>query len=443
MSSWKNQLTIFATLVPAPECPSNAVYDNRMDELVSRRFTDHFPIGILAECIPRDDVDTAVDMAGRREQRTRLLPARIMVYFVIALGLFFGESYDEVMRRLVGGLKFIGGWLPSWHIPTPSALTQARTRLGEEPLKILFGSTVKPLASSATPSAWFHGRRVMAIDGVVLDAPDSPANAAAFGYSSSGKGKGAFPRVPVVAVAECGTHVITHAVIGEAGEGERTLAQQLIPQLPPGVLLLADRGFYSYAMWQQLSDAEVDAAFRVSSTLRLPAITEYQDGSYLSALLPPARQSPIRQSARLHSGGDERIEHQWLLEHGVACRVIEYEVEGSADPYRIITTMMNHDEVPAIDIAALYHERWEIECAFDEIEVHQLGHGRVLRSKSPVLVKQEIWGILLAHYAVRKLVHNASDLAEIDPDRLSFIRALRIIRRQLSSGAAFSPLHPE
>ena len=104
---------------------------------------------------------------------------------------------------------------------------------------------------------------------------------------------------------------------------------------------------------------------------------------------------------------------------------------------------MNHDEAPAIDIAALYHERWEIECVFDEIEVHQLGHGRVLRSKSPVLVKQEIWGILLAHYAVRKLVHNASDLAEIDPDRLSFIRALRIIRRQLSSGAAFSPLHPE
>ena len=366
-----------------------------------------------------------------------------MVYYVIALGLFFGESYDEVMRRLVSGLQFIGGWLTSWHIPTPSAITQARTRLGEAPLRILFDSVAKPLASSATPSAWFHGRRVMAIDGVVLDAPDTQANATVFGYSMSGRGDGAFPRVRLVTVAECGTHAITHAIIGEAGESEGPLAQKLITQLSPGLLLLADRGFYSYAVWQQLLDRGIDAVFRVSSTLRLPAITEYEDGSYLSVLLAPGRQSAVRQSARVHSHGDEQVEYRWLLNNGIACRVVEYEVEGSPDLYRIITTMMKPDEVPAADIAALYHERWEIESTFDEIEVHQLAHGRVLRSKLPELVKQEIWGILLAHYAVRKLVHNASDLAEIDPDRLSFIRALRIVRRQLSSGAEFSPLRFE
>ena len=157
--------------------------------MTSRRFTDHFPVGILAECIPRDDVEEAIDRSGTREKRSRLLPSRIVVYYVIALGLFFGESYDEVMRRLVNGLQFLGGWLPSWHVPTPSAITQARKRLGEEPFKVLFQLTAKPLASSATPSAWFHGQRVLAIDGVVLDAPDSPENAEAFGYSVGGKGK--------------------------------------------------------------------------------------------------------------------------------------------------------------------------------------------------------------------------------------------------------------
>lgn len=397
----------------------------------------------MAECIPRDNVDEAIDLAGRRERRSRLLPARIVVYYVIALGLFFGESYDEVMRRLVSGLRFIGGWLSSWHVPTPSAITQARTRLGEEPLKILFGNTVQPLASTATPSAWFQGRRVMAMDGVVLDAPDTPANAAVFGYSIGGRGKGAFPRVRLVAVAECGTHAITHAIIAEAGENEGPLAQKLLPQLPAGVLLLADRGFYAYVIWQQLLGQGIDAVFRVASSLNLPAITEYPDGSYLSVLLPPARQSALRQSARVHGHGDKQAEYQWLLSNGTACRVIEYEVEGSQEPYRIITTIMNHDEASATQIAALYHERWEIENIFDEIEVHQIAHGRVLRSKSPELVKQEVWGILLAHYTIRKLVHNASDLAEIDPDRISFIRALRIIRRQLSSSTEFSPLHPE
>lgn len=397
----------------------------------------------MAECIPRDNVDEAIDLAGRRERRSRLLPARIVVYYVIALGLFFGESYDEVMRRLVSGLRFIGGWLEGWHVPTPSAITQARARLGEEPLKILFGTTAQPLASAATPSAWFHGRRVMAMDGVVLDAPDSAANAAEFGYSIGGRGKGAFPRVQVVAIAECGTHAITHAVIGQAGDGERTLAGQVVGQLEPGSLLLADRGFYSYALWQQLLDAKIEAVFRVSTTLNLPPITEHADGSYTSVLLAPARQSPIRISARHRSGGDPHLEHQLLAEHGTPCRVIEYQIEGSSEPYRIITTMLDHTDSPAPEIAALYHERWEIENTFDEIEIHQIAHGRVLRSKSPELVRQEVWGILLAHYTTRKLVHNASDLAEIDPDRLSFIRALRIIRRQLSSGTEFSPLHPD
>lgn len=283
----------------------------------------------------------------------------------------------------------------------------------------------------------------MAIDGVVLDAPDTPANAAAFGYSIGGRGGGAFPRVRLVAVAECGTHVVTHAAIAEAGESEGPLAQKLLPELPSGVLLLADRGFYAWAIWQRLLTQDIDAVFRVSSSLKLPPITEYPDGSYLSVLLPPKRQSPIRQSARKHSGGDIQAEYQWLLHEGTPCRVVEYEVEGSGEPYRIITTLLDHTHASAIEIAALYHERWEIENVFDEIEVHQISHGRVLRSKSPELVKQEVWGILLAHYTIRKLAHDASDLAEIDPDRLSFIRALRIIRRQLSSDTEFSPLHPD
>lgn len=414
-----------------------------MNESVSRRFTDHLPVGVLAECIPRDEVETAIDLANRREQRSRLLPARVVVYYVIALGLFFGESYDEVMRRLVNGLRFIGGWLSSWHVPTPSAITQARARLGEEPMKLLFERVAQPLASSATPSAWFHGQRVMAIDGVVLDAPESPGNAATFGYSVGGRGASVFPRVQVVAVAECGTHAITHAVIGDLGSSERPLAERLVGRLEQGMLLLADRGFYSYKIWELLIAGKVDAAFRVASTLNLPPITEYPDGSYLSVLLAPARQSAVRQSSRVHGRDNKRAEHQWLLDNGTACRVVEYTIEGSSATYRIITTLLDHTRYPAEEIAALYHERWEIENVFDEIEVHQIAHGRVLRSRSPELVKQEVWGLLLAHYAIRKLVHNASDLAEIDPDRLSFVRALRIIRRHISSGAELSPLDPE
>ncbi|MEW1883277.1 IS4 family transposase [Rhodococcus sp. NPDC080181] len=412
-----------------------------MDEIISRRFTDHFPVGILAECIPRDDVEEAIDRSSTREKRSRLLPSRIVVYYVIALGLFFGESYDEVMRRLVSGLQFLGGWLPSWHFPTPSAITQARKRLGEEPFKILFHLTAKPLASSATPSAWFHGQRVLAIDGVVLDAPDSPENAEVFGYSVGGKGKGAYPRVRVVAVVECGTHAVVHAAIGEAGTTERTEAWGLVSALDPGSVLLADRGFFSLALWERLIEHDVDAVFRISRNMNLPAIKEFSDGSYLSVLLPSKRQSAIRKSSRRSSRGDITAENQYLLDHGVPCRVVEYEVEGSDEPYRVITTLRDHAAIPAMEIAALYHERWEVENVFDEIEVHQIGHGRVLRSKSPELVKQEIWGVLLAHYSVRKLVHKASGVAEIDPDRLSFIRALRIVRRQLTNGADFSPQH--
>jgi len=409
--------------------------------MTSRRFTDHFPVGILAECIPRDDVEEAIDRSGTREKRSRLLPSRIVVYYVIALGLFFGESYDEVMRRLVNGLQFLGGWLPSWHVPTPSAITQARKRLGEEPFKVLFQLTAKPLASSATPSAWFHGQRVLAIDGVVLDAPDSPENAEAFGYSVGGKGKGAYPRVRVVAIVECGTHAVVHAAIGEAGTTERTEAWGLVGALDSGAVLLADRGFFSLTLWESLIEHKIDAVFRISRNMKLPAIKEFTDGSYLSVLLPSKRQSSIRKSSRRSSRGDIAAENQYLLDHGVPCRVVEYEVEGSDEPYRLITTLRDHIKIPALEIAALYHERWEVENVFDEIEVHQLGHGRVLRSKSPELIKQEIWGVLLAHYAVRKLVHKASGVAEIHPDRLSFIRALRIVRRQLTNGADFFPQH--
>lgn len=410
-----------------------------MDAKGAQRFTDHFPIGILAQSIPRDAVDEAINVTGSREKRTRLLPAHVVVYYVIALGLFFGESYDEVMRRLVGGFKFLGGWLPHWHIPTASAITQARVRLGVAPLEHLFKLVAKPLASSATPSAWFHGRRVLAIDGVILDAPDSTENRQHFGYSIGGKGRGAFPRVRVVAVAECGTHAILHALIGEAGEGESPMAQKLIPDIQPGAVLLADRGFYGYGLWQAIAAAGVDAAFRISSKLVLPPIEELPDGSYLSVLLSADTSSTVRKTARRHSRGDIDNEYAYLLKMGTACRVVEYGIEGSPDSYRIITTIMDHVEASAIEIAALYHERWEIESVFDEIEVHQIAHGRVLRSKSPDMVKQEVWAILLAHYAVRKLVQTASDVAEIDPDRLSFIRSLRIIRRHLSNGAEFSP----
>lgn len=387
---------------------------------------------------PRDLVDEVIAESGRRENRVRLLPAHVVVYYVLALALFFGEAYEEVMRRLVGGLRFLRNWSSEWHVPTTSAISQARARLGAAPLEELFRRVAVPMARPGTRGAWFRSWRVMAIDGVVLDAPDTPENVAEFGRSTGGRGNSAFPLVRVVGLGECGTHAIVSAALGTWSTSEQTLAPQLLPDLEPDMLVLADRGFYSHKLRNQIRDTGAAAVFRVSAKLVLPALEVYPDGSCRSVLLDPKRQSPIRKRAK-RAGEDA---HAVLAAAGTPCRVVEYMITnrgGDTETFCLITSILDYQDAPSHELAALYHERWEFELILDEIEIHQLGHGRVLRSKSPEMVRQEIWGILLTHYAIRHLMHEAADTADVDPDRLSFIRSPRLIRRQLTGQADFPP----
>lgn len=404
------------------------------------RLTDRISIGVLTRLFPRDLVDEIVLSTGRREKRSRLLPAHVVVYYVLALALFFGESYEEVMRRLVGGLRFLHNWSGNWQIPTTSAISQARARLGEEPMEQLFHRVAVPMARPATRGAWFRSWRVMAIDGVVLDVPDTPENNEVFNHAGGGKGEGAFPVVRIVGLAECGTHAIIGVSLGTWGTGERTLAPQLLPTLSEEMIVLADRGFYSYKLWTEALQTGAQLLFRVADSMVLPVLESYADGSYRSVLLDPKRQSPIRKMARRR--GEGRHGDLSVLESsGLACRVVEYSVgdQDGSDVICLITSVMDPELAPSFELAALYHERWEFELSLREIEIYQMGHGRVLRSKSPPMVRQEIWGMLLAHYAIRHLMHEAADTADVDPDRLSFIRSLRLIRRQTTDQAGFSP----
>lgn len=418
------------------------LYRNSDDGLV--RLTDRISLGVLIRLFPRDLVDEVVAESGRKEQRSRLLPAHVVVYYVLALGLYFGESYEEVMRRLVQGLQFLRNWAGDWKVPTTSAISQARARLGEIPLEELFWRVARPMARPGTRGAWYKEWRLMAVDGVVLDVPDTPENNEEFDHTSGGRADGAFPVVRIVGLAECGTHAIVSASIGTWGTGERTLAKDILADLESDMLVFWDSGFYSHELWQGALAQGGAVVFRASSNMVLPVLETYSDGSYRSVLIDSSVQRQVRLRAKRKARrGDGPHGNLAVLEAGgEPCRVVEYQVEnrdGKDEIIRLIISILDHEAAPALDIAALYHERWEYENTLDEIETHQIGKGRVLRSKSPEMVRQEIWGILLSHYAVRHLMHEAADVIDTDPDRLSFIRSIRMIRRQISGPANFSP----
>jgi hypothetical protein len=402
------------------------------------RLTDHVTLGVLSSVIHRDIIDDVIRETGKREERSRLLPAHVVVYYVLALNLFFGEAYEEVMRQLVNGLRFLGNWRDHWTVPSSSAISQARTRLGEAPLKLLFERIAVPMARPGTRGAWFHGLRVMAIDGLVLDVPDTPENDEEFGRSGNGQTPGPFPQIRLIAVGECGTHAVVDAELAGVSTGEQTLAERLIARFAPGMLVLADRNFYSYQAWQQASATGAALLWRVSANLTLPVLEWLPDGSYRSMLINPKIRGRRREEliAAAAEGTDLDSAQAMVI------RVVEYTIEdrpGSGELFCLITTTLDDEFAPAVELAAAYHERWEIELSFDEIETHQTGHHRVLRSKTPQLVKQEIWSLLLTHYAIRHIMKDAADTVGTDPDNLSFIRSYRAIRRQITNQAGFSP----
>ncbi|HJU01982.1 MAG TPA: IS4 family transposase [Actinomycetes bacterium] len=397
--------------------------------------SDRVAIGVLTRTYPPALIDQVLAQTGRGERRHRLLPARLVVYYVLALALFAGIAYEEVLRCLVEALRGAPWWpnprepWRSWHIPAKSALVQARARLGAEPLRMLFEQAAQPLATEQTQGGWYRGRRLVALDGTCLDVADTPANQAAFGRPGTGRGQGvgAFPQVRLVALVECGTHAITKVAIGPCTVGETSLAPAVLEGLGPGTLALADRGLLAVELWRQAQASGAELLWRAktgSTGHALPVDQALADGSWLS---------------RLDAGGHRRRDPRGP----VTVRVLDYTIDtprpGQQQVYRLVTSILDPAQAPAAELAALYHQRWELEGALDELKTHQRGPRAVLRSKTPDGVEQEVYAHLLVHYAIRALMHQAALDADLDPDRLSFTRSLRIVRRQLISQAAFSP----
>jgi hypothetical protein len=410
------------------------------------RLADQVALGVLTRTYPPELVDQVLVRCDRVEQRQRLLPARLMVYYVLGLALFSGMASVEVLRCLVEGLREAAGWRHprepwrSWHLPAKSALIQARARLGPEPLQVLFEQAARPLASQATRGAWYRGWRVMSLDGTCLDVADTPANAAVFGRPGSSRGEraGAFPQLRLVGLAECGTHGVVAATLGPYTTSEAALADELLGapgRLGPELLVLADRGLWGADRWRRAAPSGAALLWRVKTGPTgpaLPAERVLADGSWLARLTAGAG-DPI-----LVRVLDYRLDDPGLAVPA-SCGPHPRRPASAGMVYRLVTSILDPAQAPAVELAALYHQRWEIETTLDELKVHQRGPGAVLRSKTPDGVRQEVWAHLLVHYALRALMHDTALDHDLDPDRLSFTSTLRIVRRHTITRAVFSP----
>jgi hypothetical protein len=406
--------------------------------------TDLISLGVLTSSVPRDAVDEAIAATGRGARRSDgKLPPHVMVYFTMALALFADDDYEEVATRLTETLTWWGCWDDAWSLPTSGGITQARQRLGYEPLRRLFGEVARPVADELTRGAFLGNWRLMGIDGFEWDVPDTAANAAEFGYAGTGEGRSAFPKVRVVTISECGSHAMVDAEMGPTsgkGTGEQSLARRLYPRLDPDWLLIADRNFYNFGDWQAAAATGAQLLWRLKADLRLPLLRWLPDGSYHSVLINPR----IRGKARDRLIEAARAGEQLDTDQATLVRVVEYEVpdregDGKGELITLTTTITEPTAAPAGRLAQAYHERWEHETGNKQIKTHLRGPGKVLRSKSPDMVRAEIYGYLLTHHAISALICQAATEADIDPDRIKFHRTVRIVRRRVADPAAFSP----
>ena len=409
---------------------------------------DQVSLGVLVTAVPRDAVDGAVVACGVGDKRSGgKLPAHVTAYLTMGLCLFSEDDYEEVATKVTGSLSAWGCWDAGWSVPTASGITQARKRLGHKVMAEVFEQVAAPVADMLTRGAWLRGWRLLAIDGFEVDVPDTPGNAAEFGYSGSGDKRSAFPKARVVALAECGTHTFLAAEIGPMTDGEKTLAKRLYPRLRPDELLTADRNFYSFDAWGLVAGSGAALLWRAPTGLGLPVVRVLPDGTYLSVLINPAirgarRRAAILAAAGAFADGEAGAELDPATAHLV--RVVEYDVpdregNGTGELIVLLSTITDPALARADELAAAYHQRWEEETGNDQLKTHLRGPGKILRSRLPELVYQEIWAWLLVHHALSALSAHAAQATDLDPDRISFIRVLRIARRTATGTAGFPP----
>jgi hypothetical protein len=387
------------------------------------RITDYISLGVITRTFPMTMVRAVLAACGKASVRERDLPAPVVVYYVIALALYMHASYREVLRCLLEGLQWLLDPSAMLKVAGKSGISQARTRLGWEALRHLHDAVVHPIAVRATKGTWYRRWRLVSLDGSTLDVADERANETAFGRPGSSRGDSAYPQIRFVAMVENGTHVLFGSQMAGCRTGETSLAKDVLASLQRDMLCLADRQFFGFALWNAARGTAADLLWRIKRNMRLSCDERLPDGSYLS---------------RIYAS-----ERDWRRKtDGVTVRVIDYRLEGVADAepiYRLVTTILDHQAAPAQELAALYHERWEIETALDELKTHLRGARIILRSKTPDLVRQEFFGLMMAHFAIRSLMHDAALKADEDPDRLSFLHAVRVVRRKLPGFGAIPP----
>jgi hypothetical protein len=391
------------------------------------RLTDYISLGVIAKQFPLKKVERILDEAGKASIRQRHLPAHVVMYYVIAMALYMPVSCREVLRCLLEGVRWLFGSRVDIKVAGRAGISQARTRLGAEPVMRLHDEVVKPIAvrseSATTKGAWYRQWQVVSLDGSTMDVADTKENVEAFGRPKASRGESAYPQIRFVSLVENGTHVLFGSRMDSYKTDEIVLSRQVHKNLRKGMLCMADRYFFGYQLWKESVATGADLLWRVKKNIRLPCLKRFRDGSYLSKIYASEK--------------DRRHDRD-----GILVRVIEYRLEGiaHAEPrYRLVTTILEPDQAPAKELAALYHERWEIETSLDEVKTHLRGAKIVLRSKRPDLVRQEFYGFMMAHFAIRGLMHEAALKGDVDPDRLSYVHAVRVIRRKIATFVALPP----
>jgi hypothetical protein len=388
------------------------------------KFSSELQLEAIGRAVPMAEIKAALQETRVQEARERKLSMVTVMLLTIAMSIYSHLSIGEVMEKIARGLRFI--WPnPDYAVPKDSALAYRRYQLGARPLVNLFHRVCRPMATPQTPGAFLFGLRLMAIDGTVEDVPDTAANVAAFGRHTGGRGDSAFPQVQGVYLAECGTHAIVDAGFWPCHTSERVGGFRMLRSLEEGMLIMWDRGFHDFDMLVRARQRGAQVLARLPAHVQPKRVRALPDGSYLAYLYPSAY-------ARRKKG--ER-----LLVRIVEYTIVDPALPGYGERHRLVTTLLDAEACPAWELACAYHERWEIEVIIDEVDTHQRLAGRPLRSLKPVGAIQELYGLLVAHYAIRFLMHEAALQTGLDPDRLSFVHALHVLHDAISEFQMTTP----